>query len=741
MFFSPDLLSKRDSGFGLLWLAATLGSKSTFKKLPKRSVMTADISQLCELIASPAEPLALRLSSNLMVGAARVYKVKQEIFMSDVTTCFNSLKKVVQEFRSMTTSEAQLQMAQPSVKPSVVTLRADPNAAFSLDFDNMVADWDEYLNLGGKKKDTEDDSDDDYDPKAKRAKGKGKSSAMPPPSTEAVRGNAHTLDENHEFFLANSFDASLGTSGAANPSSSQVGGFGFDDTFHGAFDGLDIGEGVGDDLLRELGEEWGAAPVKEGAIENAAQAEEPANFYFGDGGGMDYEMQGFDGVGDAAQDFAGPIPATPVHDLHLQPVGLPPSSSLTGTVQSQKSGLNPSSPPQAEPGTPQANDEQVAQVNNANPPRKTKRTRLLLDARTELTDEELKAARAHYLEEQNAIRRALKLKRLEREYTGSINNLLWDVPGNVQAKELVDFWVDHFRAQVDARSASFSEPEDELPLRKRRKIKADAPKSHKDDSDGSPRADERLVDDVPIAPRGDDGMDIDFNYGGDGNWGGVDDYTPDAKNLRSSEEPGQARRASRPPSAFGENLGIDVVQESLNSQRSALFPWDNAGNSSSVSGHAIGFRLRSSDRMTVDHADAKLRGSSLSRRGSSLPSAHGSLQAGIGSPAVVLRGSQLDDDFAFEVPGDNSMLVSQQSEANLMTLEKNSFNFLEYTRMQYRSLSGTSQYLAFDDMVPKATSTAHVAAAAVYHCLVLGTKDLIQLNQEEPYGRINIRIK
>lgn len=90
MFFSPDLLERRDSGYGLLWyvhlsllvqnavrcmrlsrLAATLGAKSSFKKLPKRSVLTADISQLCDLIAEPPEPLALRLSSNLMIGVAR----------------------------------------------------------------------------------------------------------------------------------------------------------------------------------------------------------------------------------------------------------------------------------------------------------------------------------------------------------------------------------------------------------------------------------------------------------------------------------------------------------------------------------------------------------------------------------------------------------------------------------------------------------------------------------------------
>ena len=52
-------------------LAATLGARSSFKKLPKRDVMGADIIQLCGLITEPVEPLALRLSSNLMVGVAR----------------------------------------------------------------------------------------------------------------------------------------------------------------------------------------------------------------------------------------------------------------------------------------------------------------------------------------------------------------------------------------------------------------------------------------------------------------------------------------------------------------------------------------------------------------------------------------------------------------------------------------------------------------------------------------------
>jgi hypothetical protein len=52
-------------------LAATLGAKSSFKKLPKRDVLTADIAGLCKAIKDPLEPLALRLSSNLMVGVVR----------------------------------------------------------------------------------------------------------------------------------------------------------------------------------------------------------------------------------------------------------------------------------------------------------------------------------------------------------------------------------------------------------------------------------------------------------------------------------------------------------------------------------------------------------------------------------------------------------------------------------------------------------------------------------------------
>ncbi|KAG2044865.1 hypothetical protein BDR03DRAFT_848367 [Suillus americanus] len=657
MFFSTELLSKRDNGFGLLWCSATLGSKSAFKKLPKRSVLSADISQLCDLIASPSEPLALRLSSNLM----------QELFLSDVTTCFNSLKRVVQEFRSIAASEAQLQMAQPSVRSSAVTLTADPGAAFAMDFDAMVA----VHNKGGAEEGSSDD--DEYNPKAKRPKGKGKQSAVAPASTaENARANAHTLNENHDLFLANSFDASFGGSGANMISSSQNDTFGFDDSFFGAFDGLDIGEGVGDDVVRELGEGWGGA-----ALENQVES------------------------------------------------ALPPSSSLTGHSLESPSGPLAVITPQVEEIDPVAPDDHPTEP----APRKIKRARLILDVRTELTDDELKAARLYYLEEQNAIHRQLTRKNFEKDQGKLVDGLLWGIPEHMQAKELVEFWLDHFKAQLDARSASMinlhgqkTETNAETPGKVEHvQVRPESPAF----GVGRPSPDNMNFDTG--------GADIDMNFDMD-DWGGADDVEPGLNNLRSSEEPGQARHAPRPISVLGDEFGLDIVQNSL-SQRSALFPWDNAGGSSSVSG-AILLGRQSSDKISVDHAETRLRGSSLSRRGSSIPSQQGDVFGGAaGLPASP---QMIDDDFVFN---GNSVAESQLSEGNLATLERNSFNFLEYAKMQYKSLSGSARFLAFDDVVPQTTSTAHVAAAALYHCLVLGTKDLIQLRQEEAYRTIEIRIK
>ncbi|KAJ3313116.1 Kinesin-like protein kif22 [Boothiomyces sp. JEL0838] len=52
----------------IVWIAATLGSKHSYKKLTKKEVNSVNVEKACEFIVSPPEPLALRLTSNLLIA-------------------------------------------------------------------------------------------------------------------------------------------------------------------------------------------------------------------------------------------------------------------------------------------------------------------------------------------------------------------------------------------------------------------------------------------------------------------------------------------------------------------------------------------------------------------------------------------------------------------------------------------------------------------------------------------------
>ncbi|KAI0756960.1 Rec8 like protein-domain-containing protein [Daedaleopsis nitida] len=704
MFFSPDLLERRDSGYGLLWLAATLGAKSSFKKLPKRSVLTADISQLCGLIAEPQEPLALRLSSNLMVGVARVYKVKQDIFFADVTTCFNALKKAVQDLSALSVNAMQLQMGQPSLRPEALTLVADPGTAFGIDFDSIFVAWDEHIQ--------EDEGDGDFDPRSKKPKSKGKQKDAPL-STTAERGRGlHTLEEDHDHLLAAAFDGSLtgsgstqGAVGFAASSSQADAGFGFDDVF--ALPEDVAGADIGDELARELGEGWGGS---------ALQSHQPVAA--GDGREATVLDVNVDqGLGDDFQFDVQP-------QAEWQPAGMEDRESLppTGPVIVPLAPLSPHGS-EAYPD-PAANAESQAAMPAQ---RKAKRVRLLLDSRTELTDEELKMSRANYVQEQEALMRNVAQKKAQKESSKLIEEMIYGAPRGVDAPVLVDFWLENFRLQVGARSGQLHlEIEGEPPTKRRRVIDAVSepffPEHGRDVS--SPSHGDPFRMDIDQGPDFEMGFDL------------RDDMNLDSR-MRSSEEPGQARRGSRPPSAMFSYLEMRPGQDIISgSQRSGFFPWDHAGPSSSVGG--AGFGVDGSDIFSGIRPASKRGGSLGSRRESYM------IPGGTVPPSPVdfgLRVSQLGgDDFEFNVPDEEAQLEESQ-QSNVLTLEKNSSNFLEYAKMQLRAFPNPEMELSFDDMVPQVTSTRRVAAAAFYHCLVLSTKDVLGVRQEEPYGVLRIRVK
>lgn len=73
MFYEQAILTDKRNGLGVVWLAATLGAKHSVKKLHKRDYLSVDVRKTCDLVTAPPGPLALRTSSSLMVGIARVH--------------------------------------------------------------------------------------------------------------------------------------------------------------------------------------------------------------------------------------------------------------------------------------------------------------------------------------------------------------------------------------------------------------------------------------------------------------------------------------------------------------------------------------------------------------------------------------------------------------------------------------------------------------------------------------------
>ncbi|GAA5864481.1 hypothetical protein JCM3774_005141 [Rhodotorula dairenensis] len=99
MFYNTEILTSRKGGFAVFWLAATVGSRggTAVRKLSKKELLSCNVVKACEKVIQPEEPLALRLSSNLMMGIARVFSQQYTIYASDVQQVHAALKKVVSD--------------------------------------------------------------------------------------------------------------------------------------------------------------------------------------------------------------------------------------------------------------------------------------------------------------------------------------------------------------------------------------------------------------------------------------------------------------------------------------------------------------------------------------------------------------------------------------------------------------------------------------------------------------------
>ncbi|CAM8881522.1 unnamed protein product [Rhodiola kirilowii] len=91
MFYSQFILAKKGP-LGTIWIAAHLE-----RKLRKNQVADTDIGVSVDSIIFPEVPIALRLSSHLLLGVVRIYSRKVNYLFDD---CSEALLKVKQAFRS-----------------------------------------------------------------------------------------------------------------------------------------------------------------------------------------------------------------------------------------------------------------------------------------------------------------------------------------------------------------------------------------------------------------------------------------------------------------------------------------------------------------------------------------------------------------------------------------------------------------------------------------------------------------
>ncbi|KAL6501072.1 hypothetical protein OROHE_025269 [Orobanche hederae] len=91
MFYSQFILAKKGP-LGTIWIAAHLE-----RKLRKNQVADTDVGVSVDSILSPDVPIALRLSSHLLLGVVRIYSRKVTYLFDD---CSEALLKVKQAFRS-----------------------------------------------------------------------------------------------------------------------------------------------------------------------------------------------------------------------------------------------------------------------------------------------------------------------------------------------------------------------------------------------------------------------------------------------------------------------------------------------------------------------------------------------------------------------------------------------------------------------------------------------------------------
>ncbi|TLD23568.1 hypothetical protein E2P81_ATG08912 [Venturia nashicola] len=137
MFYSHEVLTSRKYGVATVWLVATLGQKSTARKVSRKQILDVNVAKACETIITPEAPMALRLQSNLLYGVSRVYDQQCGYVLADAQAAQNTMRTLLKVVRAV-----NLDSTDGRTRPDTLLLEDDPaflpDAAFMPLLDDIL---------------------------------------------------------------------------------------------------------------------------------------------------------------------------------------------------------------------------------------------------------------------------------------------------------------------------------------------------------------------------------------------------------------------------------------------------------------------------------------------------------------------------------------------------------------------------------------------------------------------------
>ncbi|GAA5869151.1 hypothetical protein JCM16303_000375 [Sporobolomyces ruberrimus] len=788
MFYSPQLLTSRKGGFAVVWLAASIGVKGggSSKKLTRKELLACDLVKACEQVASPAEPLALRLSSSLLSGIARVYQQQFLFFSSDVTHVHQALKKaftdaLVSSTDLTTTVDLTPFPQQPGPKPgakvitaaSRLTLIEDPVLAmYGYDLDNEIDQGVWYLPGEDPREPTpefEIEGSFEVDVEAFAALD---ISPRQPTGAYQAKPSEITLEEPHlqDYMLGDLGGAAGDDFGTGEQL--ELGIFG---------EGEGLLEGRDPELDAALRASTGGAQTA-GVSTSAGQEEDYGGDFFagrdfggeieGDMGGMgefqfDYEpepMQGVEREGEsprarAAREHAEGIAAREGALPGVQPSS--PAARARGTTPlDQDWSQTPSSTTRK-----RVSDvlDQVQQVQQS-AKRQKKIKRIPIDRTTELTDEAFRTSRATYNERMAAERDKIEKTHEEKESHKRAMDLIFGPPLLFQGPVLSDFWTNTLANQMTpfegGKAADAKRRLRRISPSQRKRLttaaigrtpspflQARSPAAVElgRRAAGTSPAEGRASAEPAFGKAGEEYDEGDFFAGRD--FGG--ELAPERQDLGGMVEeyfPQEQVELGRGVSPGG----------AISSTRPSLAPWAAETGTFSEAGRGQYGGVPSDSlggRVSLDQP--QLPGARRSRTPSLQPPGSATRrQSSLGAFAEGdLGGFDAEVGQAGPVEGrlsQASSLLSPRAAAvasgtDLAALEQESQKFLLYIQRIASSIPTPSpplekQPLRFSDLVPQDETTASTAAQALYHTLSLAMKGVLKVRQQEAYGEIEMSV-